>query len=231
MPPTFESSREKNTFTVRLLLHHLLNEEDIYWLNNFKEYDLNDNQKRILVFVREVNAIDNSAARQINGSDVLTANIDLRELREHDLLVQKGKSKFTYYIASDKLKSFINNAKEDLSASVKDLSAPVKDLSAPVDILSALVDDIPESIRKQINNLGKRTNDKEKISSIILQLCTYKPMKSKALANVIGKSEKYILRDFIKPLLNAKKINYTIPEMINHPEQAYTIVEKVEEKR
>lgn len=227
MPPTFESSRENNTFTVRLLLHHLLNEEDINWLNTFGSFDLNDNQKRILIFVREVNAIDNSTARQINGSDTLVANADLRKLRELDLLIQKGKSKFTYYTASDLLKSYIANEEEALSAPPVDLSAPVTDLSA----LPIAIDDIPDDIRQLIDSLGKRTNDKEIISSIILKLCAHKAMKSKAIANALGKSEKYILREFLKPLLDEKRINYTIPEMINHPEQAYVIVQNGEKGR
>lgn len=51
----------------------------------------------------------------------------------------------------------------------------------------------------------------------------------KAIAQILGKSEKYILREFLKPLLDDKKLNYTIPDMINHPNQAYvTIVKTVE---
>ena len=223
MPPTFESSRENNTFTVRLLLHHLLNEEDIHWLNSFSNLDLNDNQKRILIFVREVNAIDNSTARQINGSDILTANADLRKLRELDLLNQKGKSKFTYYTTSELLKSYISKEEEILSALPLDLSALPLDLSAPPSD-----DDIPAELKQQIESLGKRTNDKEKITNIILQLCSHKPMKSRLIAQELGKTEKYIFREFLKPLLDEKKINYTIPDMINHPNQAYVTIVKTD---
>lgn len=208
-------------------LHHLLNEEDIQWLDSFGNFDLNDNQKRILIFVREVNVIDYLTARQINGSDTLVANYDLRKLRELDLLNQKGKSKFTYYTASDLLKSYVGNQEDNLSAPPIVLSAPVTDLSAR----PKLIDDIPKDIIEQINNLGKRTNDKERISSVILQLCVHKQMKSKAIANTIGKSEKYILREFLKPLLDDKRIKYAFPEMINHPEQAYVTVQKGDQER
>lgn len=225
MPPTFESSRENNTFTVRLLLHHLLNEEDIHWLNSFSSFDLNDNQKRILIFVREVNAVDNSTARQINGSDILTANADLRKLRELDLLNQKGKSKFTYYTTSELLKSYISKEEEFLSALPSELSAPPLELSAP-----PLENDIPAELKQLIESLGKRTNDKEKITNVILQLCAHKPMKSKVIAHVLGKTEKYIFREFLKPLLDDKKLNYTIPDMINHPNQAYITIVKTDEK-
>jgi ATP-dependent DNA helicase RecG len=81
-------------------------------------------------------------------------------------------------------------------------------LSAPPPTLSALPripENIPENIIKQIDSLGKRTNDKDKISNIILQLCSHKTMKSKAIAAALGKSEKYIFREFLKPLLEEKK--------------------------
>ena len=214
MPPAFESSSDNNTFRVRLLLHHLLNEEDIHWLNRFSNFDLNDNQKRVLIFVREVNAIDNSTARQINGSDILTANADLRKLRELGLLNQKGKSKFTYYTTSELLKSYISNKEEILSALPPDLSA------LPTG------EDIPSELKQLIVSLGKRTNDKEKIANIILQLCSHKPMKSKEIAQILEKTEKYIFREFLKPLLDEKKLNYTIPDMINHPNQAYVTIAK-----
>lgn len=53
-PPTFESDRMNNQFTVRLLLHHFLNEADVKWLSNFSKLMLSDTQKQALVFVREV---------------------------------------------------------------------------------------------------------------------------------------------------------------------------------
>ena len=105
MQPTFESDHENNRFTVRLLLHHLLNEKDLEWLKNFDSYNLTDNQKRILIFIRELGAVDNSLARQINGSDSKTTNSDLRKLRELDLLDTKGKNRYTYYIPTSVLKS------------------------------------------------------------------------------------------------------------------------------
>lgn len=45
LPPTFESDHSRNHFTIRLLLHHFLGEEDILWLSSFDEYNLNESQK------------------------------------------------------------------------------------------------------------------------------------------------------------------------------------------
>ncbi len=90
-PPTFESDREKNIFTARLLLHHFLSEEDLQWLLAFDHFDLNDNQKRGLIMLRELGAIDNQSYRQQAGLDTLTASQDLRAMRDLDLLEMKGK--------------------------------------------------------------------------------------------------------------------------------------------
>ncbi|MBP6356299.1 MAG: putative DNA binding domain-containing protein, partial [Paludibacter sp.] len=53
VPPTFESSREDNEFTARLLLHHFLDEKDIEWLRQFEHFNLSDPQMQALIFVRE----------------------------------------------------------------------------------------------------------------------------------------------------------------------------------
>jgi len=93
-----------------------------------------------------------------------------------------------------------------------------------------LLSTLPLELKQLIESLGKRTNDKEKITDVILQLCAHKPMKSKTIAQVLGKTEKYILREFLKPLMDEKKLNHTIPDMINHPNQAYETIAKIDEK-
>lgn len=245
MPPTFESDRENNRFTVRLLLHHLLNENDLNWLKIFDDYKLSDNQKRILVFIREVGAVDNSSARQINGSEPNITNIELRKLRELKLLDQKGGNRHTYYLPSSLLKATYQPNPEDnlvgnsvstlptnLNALPTNLSALPTNLSALPFDLSALPEDSLgklSNLMDQINNLPKRINDKSLISELILQLCEIHTFKLNELALIIGRSDKYILREFIKPLLNEKKISYKYPDMINHPDQAYLTTNKLNE--
>ena len=65
--PTMESDRMAATFTIRLLLCHFLDEDTLDWLKRFAAYDLNDNQRTALVFLREVGAIDAVAYRQLTG--------------------------------------------------------------------------------------------------------------------------------------------------------------------
>jgi len=238
MPPTFESDRENNKFTVRLLLHHLLNENDLEWLTKFDSFQLTDNQKRILIFVRELGAVDNSSARQINGSESNITNAELRKLRELGLLEQKGRFKFTYYIPTDLLRDTYSDSAEivenniaDTTTLPNDLSALPNDLSAlPVDLNTLAEEQIQEliDIIKRIKNLPKRVNDKTIIQDIIKDLCLIHEFSINDLVKIIGKSEKHILRDFVKPLIDRKIINYKYPEMINHPDQAYRTINKID---
>jgi ATP-dependent DNA helicase RecG len=60
LPPTFESDHGRNIFTTRLLLHHFLGSEDLKWLSTFDSFSLNENQKRGLILVKEMGAVDNT---------------------------------------------------------------------------------------------------------------------------------------------------------------------------
>lgn len=249
MPPTFESDRENNKFTVRLLLHHLLNEEDLKWLKHFEHLELTDNQKRILVFLREVGAVDNSVARQINGSESSFANGDLRRMRQLKLIEQKGRSRYTYYIPSEVVKATLSMGQEEFGEGVNalsvDLSALPPGLSALPTKFSALptkfstlptkleslgtklrsfneeqIEDFVQ-ITKLISNLPKRINDKNVLEKLIEDLCAIERFRLNEIAYIIGKNEKYLHEEFIKPMLVKKKIIYNYPDMINHPDQSY----------
>lgn len=236
MPPTFESNRLENKFTTRLLLHHLLTPKDLEWINSLGKFELNDNQKRIIFFLREVHAVDNSVARQINGSNAMEANKDLRELRGLNLIVQKGDSrKFTYYIAGSALLPFIVNTDNEPSMSN---SAPLSPSSAlPVefsalpkkDISAFISTHFSEEINNKIQSLGEKVSNKEVWKPIILELCKHYPLKISEIAKILGKTEKYILREFVKPLKNEGKLVYKFPDMPNHPEQAY--ITKIQEQK
>ena len=213
VPPTFESSRDHNEFTSRLLLHHFLDANDLEWLIQFKKYDLSDSQKQALIFVREVGAIDNSTYRQMADSDTLKASNDLRLLKTHTLLSPKGKGKATYYVAGIGLSTL----PQELSAPVPEISAPPQELSAPVNEISTLTKEILE----RIEQLNQREHDIEKVKSIILDMCAIRVMKAIEIAGYLNKGEGYVKRKYLSDMIAEKKLKYLHPDMINHPEQAY----------
>ena len=173
VPPTFESDHSANLFTTRLLLHHFLSEEDITWLKHFQDFGLNDAQKRALIFVREVGAVDNQTYRQLNGCDILKASGELRQVRDLGILSQKGKGRATYYIPDDafqnpNLKAPVTTVKApppSLKAPVTTAKTPPPSPKAPVD--EGLKHQLPEELREKLQQLKKRTNKKDEIENTV----------------------------------------------------------------
>lgn len=106
MPPTFESNHEANKFTARLLLHHFLSKENMEWLAQYASFDLTNEQKLALVFVREVGAIDNATYRQLDSSIThARARLEIHKLCNLGFLEKKGQGRNTYYIRTSKVVS------------------------------------------------------------------------------------------------------------------------------
>jgi ATP-dependent DNA helicase RecG len=237
-PPTFESNRERNVFTVRLLLHHFLNPSDLEWLSFFDSFNLNDAQKQALIFTREVGAIDNSSYRQIADLDVYKSNIDLRQLKDYGFISQQGKGRGTYYLPTVKI---TGEAKDNTEASALNTEAIILNTDASATInteatalnteastlnTEALIKELPISIKEAISNLKVKERDKEKVCKVIESICGIKPYELKQLASILRKNENWVSRQYIKPLIDQGRLNYLYTEMKNHPEQAYLTVNK-----
>jgi ATP-dependent DNA helicase RecG len=227
--PTFESNRANNSFTSRLLLHHFLLEEDLEWLKQ-APVDLSDSQRYALIFLREQGAINNQTLRQLTGSDVLTASLDLRKLRENGLLIQKGKGSATYYLPGPQFPEELPEpgtsirGHETLPTKHTTLAPDHTTLGAKHTTLRAT---LPEHLRIQVDELGKRPG--EKIRSVILGLCSWKALSSSELAEIIGrKDNESIRRDHLKPMIDAGQLEYVYPDMERHPQQAYRVVASAE---
>lgn len=225
LPPTFESDHTRNQFTTRLLLHHFLSEEDVQWLSNFEQYELNEDQKRALIFVKEVGAVDNSTYRQLNSLDVLKASSDLRDLRKKDILKQKGKGRATYYIPSDVFYTPVltpNTPANLLSAPPSPLNTPPQELNTPPRGLNTPpLPAIPDEIFNEIEQLGKRTNNPDIIKALVGRICEIDAFKASEIAKLFKKDEEYFKRKYLSSMIQEGTLEYTIPEMLNHPNQAY----------
>lgn len=197
-------------------------------LNIFSEFQLNDNQKKALVFVRETEvAIDNQTYRQISGTDVLKSSSDLRKLRDDDLLEAKGKGRATYYVPGKKFIS-LHSAYHSRSAPAPAESAPATAENAPVTAESAPVtvdslrDALPENLLIKIDNL-KRRSAPDEVQELIHELCEIRPYRLTELCKLIDRSPKHVLRKYIQPIMNIR-IEYLYKDMVNHPNQAYVSI-------
>jgi ATP-dependent DNA helicase RecG len=167
-------------------------------------------------------------------------------MRDMDILTQKGKSRATYYVPShvfhnpetgnlDTNRTYsapvppLTTPVPPVSAPVPPVSAPVPPVSAPVprenrSAKNALLHELPGDLQELVTHLGKRSNNRDEVEQVIYSLCSWKPLKLIELSQILDRSEKYVLREFITPMRETNKLAYTIPGMPNHPEQAYIAV-------
>lgn len=106
MPPTFDSDHSRNQFTTRILLLHLLPEEDVRLLAGLN-YDLTDNQKTALIFMREVGAVDNITYRQLTGVSAREASAEIKQIESYGLIKLHGQGRRAYYTPTEKLMALL----------------------------------------------------------------------------------------------------------------------------
>jgi ATP-dependent DNA helicase RecG len=150
VPPTFESSRERNEFVSRMLLHHFLDDSDLQWLKQFDHFSLTDSQKQALIFVREVGAIDNQTYRQMSDCEMHRASAELRALRMDKLLESKGRGRATYYVAGIGLKT--NGVKNESNQLLMNQSSAFDSLNTEGDSLNTEGDSLSTEGVESINN-------------------------------------------------------------------------------
>ncbi|OBQ41976.1 MAG: transcriptional regulator [Anabaena sp. MDT14b] len=80
-----------------------------------------------------------------------------------------------------------------------------------------------ESLEERLAKIGKR-NKPEEIKTLILELCEIKPRSSSELESLLTKNRKYLLNEYLKPLINEGLLEYT--KKTNDPHQTYRTVQK-----
>ena len=83
--------------------------------------------------------------------------------------------------------------------------------------------DLPNELKKRIEETGKRMVAKD-MESLIIDLCTYKPLSLAEMASLLHLDMRALRYHYINALIRQKKLFYTIPEMLNHPNQKYTAI-------
>ena len=246
MPPTFESNRETNKFTTRLLFHHLLGKDDIEWLSLFAKYELNNEQKLSLIFVRELGAIDNITYRQLN-SDITSrkATFDLHRMCKGGLFELKGQKRNAYYVAGPEFiqlnskpdgengKPKGDNRKLDgkngkLDGTISRANGEMYGANGEMYRANGEMyraEQIPEELLERINKIGKKLASNE-MESLILDLCSFQAFSLMELSTILQRNIMFLRNHYLKPLIKQGKLFYTIPEMLNHPNQKYTTKKK-----
>jgi ATP-dependent DNA helicase RecG len=229
--PIFESSRQKDLFSVTLLTHHLLGPEDIDWLRGFRSYNLSDDEARALIVAREIGAVDNLAYRNINRVDSLTASRHIFRLRDVGLLEQKGKGVNTYYIpttrlmvsAPSRISRHGNDPLHRQSNSPHNKLNPLgKGLPDSISHLESGPVLLPEALIEVVSRLGERSTNEE-VRVAIRRLCEWRALRASEIAAIIGRNQ-WSLRDrYLTPMVANGELHLLYPENSNHPRQAYTV--------
>jgi ATP-dependent DNA helicase RecG len=237
--PLFESDREKDSFTVTLLVHHLLGPEDLEWLAHFHDCGLNEEEARALLVAREVGAINNAAYRDINHVDTLTASAHLRRLRDLELLEQRGKSSATYYVPTARLLNPLGNGllgKSNptgnglLVGSNPPSNGLLVELNPSGKELLGDFPDLPEPLRQAIQELGRRASPYD-VMQVILRLCAWRSLKTQEVAAILGRRTLNWVRDnYLSPMVRGGELEYLHPDNPAHPQQAYRTTAKGNER-
>jgi ATP-dependent DNA helicase RecG len=214
--PTFDSNREADQFSAIFLFHHFLNKEDWQWLATFKEFDLTDDQRRALIFVREVGAIDNQHYRSLTRTDTLAASKSLRKLRSSNLLSDRGGGNRAYYVPGPEMIARMPNP---TTSGANSQGLPVSSSGSDEEITLA---NIPDNLRKDVKNiqLGKRLS-LEIARRLLVDLCSWRPLSGSQIAALLGLNAAYLTQTYLSVLVKEGNLRYLHPNQPNHPAQKY----------
>ena len=211
------------------------------WLAQYASFDLTNEQKLALVFVREVGAIDNAMYRQLDSSIThARARLEIHKLCDLGFLEKKGQGRNTYYIRTSKVVSLGERLRpqnekippqhgtlgEKIPPQHGTLGEKIPPQHGTFEIESQpksrneLLRELPKGLQERVAKLGKWAS-REKVSQLLVDLCAFKPYSYEELALIIQRAAKPMKDKYIKPLRLANKLFYWIPEMINHPLQKY----------
>lgn len=227
-PPFFESDREKDEFGLMLLVHHLLSEQDLAWLNQFRALGLNNDEARVLVVVREAGVITNAMYREMTGLETLVASRSLQHLRDAGLLEQKGKGRATNYRPT----GLLLHGPADQAGKLAEQSGKLPGQSGKVGPQSGKPSArrqevfhntaLPPNVLQTLAELKGRAS-KAQVREAILVLCAWKPLPASDLAELLGRTPAYLQETFLGPMVREGVLAYTIPATPLHPDQAYQL--------
>lgn len=82
---------------------------------------------------------------------------------------------------------------------------------------------LPNELLERCKKLKKWESSK-KMKGIVLELCTFMPLSLSDIAKIINRKPNSVRYLYVNPLIESGELFYTIPEMLNHPNQKYTAV-------
>lgn len=203
------------------------------WLAQYAEFDLVNEQKLALVFVREVGAIDYATYRQLDSSIAhARARLEIHKLCDLGFLEKKGQGRNTYYIRTSKVVSLAERLSPQDERLLPQHGILGERYQGENERYQAFEERyqgvnreellllLPDHIKKRIDEVGKRV-PKDVLNKLVVDMCSIVPLSMDDLSVLLHRNSKSFKNKNIKVLLENNQLFYWIPEMINHPQQKY----------
>jgi len=251
-PPEFDSDRSADHFVTTFYLHHFLASEDLDWLGQLKHLNLSEAQVRGLIHAREAGRIDNETYREINGVETLEASQDLGKLRDAGLLDQHEQSTATYYEPTEALLGATPTAQEEIpfDETDPDTTQAEGETDQSEDRASKLsgettqarpeipqaddettqaeeqkgtdIEEPPADIQDFLDeSSGKKST--EELRHVIVQLCEWRALSAVEIAQYVQRDRRYLMRKYIRPMIDQGKLERTRPDAPRSPNQKYRV--------
>jgi ATP-dependent DNA helicase RecG len=243
--PLFESDRGADRFSTTLFVHHLMTDDDWAWLGHFRDCDLDEDDARALIMLRDTGRLDNGKYRKITGVDTLTASRKLGRLRILGLLEQRGGGASTYYVPGLRLTStatgdqlrFPLDAQGDSQGKGRTPKTSSQDKrqtpnansqgkpANPAQIGSRErlhLTDLPANLAQEITSLSERPRP-DVLRTLIRRLCEWHPLTAGQISHLVSRDRTYLIQQYLSPMVHAGEIEYLHPAQPNHPQQAYVV--------
>lgn len=117
----------------------------------------------------------------------------------------------------------ITNIDTPLRNETHQLEPKTHQLQAEKHQLEDIIDkeNLPGSLKLKLNSLNKRPKNEE-LKLTICELCAWRPLTAQQIAEILNrKNKKYLVRQYLTPLVKEGALKYVYPERGNSPNQAY----------
>jgi ATP-dependent DNA helicase RecG len=136
--------------------------------------------------------------------------------------LQQGRASATWYRPTEKL---IGN-RERQSEYAEILSGKSEALpSKRIEQRDSLLNELPGQMATRVGAIGQR-HPPEQVRALVVELCRLRPWRTEELTLLLNRRPETIRHGYLNPLLAEKRIEMTLPDTPNSPQQAYRSVEK-----
>jgi len=107
---------------------------------------------------------------------------------------------------------------------------PERTRPAGTDARQDLVRALPDELRRLVVGLGKHV-DEATMRGLLRRLCSVRSYRAEELAQLVNRTPDYMRTRYLRPMLAAGELQYTIPDMPKHPNQAYVTTQPSDTQR